>query len=538
MVGNQIVINVDIGETRVALIEGGIVTELHIERRGERNVVGDVYLGKVTRVLPGMNAAFVDIGLDRAAFLHVDDALSESEFRTLMPGDEEEGDEEGDESHGDDGVGTAEGAPEEDAPARKPTNGGQRRKDPRAQRAPRVNKGIREVLKEGQEIVVQVSKGPISTKGARVTSHVSLPGRYVVYMPTVEHIGVSKRIGNEKERRRLREVIESMRPEKGGLIVRTLSEGLTKKQLKTDVAYLAHLWADICHKREASKGPTLLYSELDVHLRTVRDVFGPEVDKIVVDDKDTHGRLVRFVEQFMPDRKDDVEHYAGDEPVFDAYGIEDEIGRALARKVPLKSGGYLIIDQTEALCAVDVNTGRFVGKKDVEETVTSTNIEAVSEIAYQLRLRNLGGLIVIDFIDMDRMQNRERVERALVEALKNDKAKTTTVRISELGLVEMTRKRTRESLGRTLFEPCFYCDGNGHTSSKLTVAYEILRQIRRERSELKGYSITINAHPAVVDCLKHEAREDLEEAQRRYMRQILVQGRPEYHIEQFDLVGQ
>jgi len=534
MVGNKIVINVDIGETRVALIEGGIVSELHIERRGERNVVGDVYLGKVTRVLPGMNAAFVDIGLERAAFLHVDDALSESEFKTHMPGDDDDDDD--DESNGDDGVATAEGAPEEDRPAAKPASGG-RRRDSRPQRTPRVAKGIREVLKEGQEIVVQVSKGPISTKGARVTSHVSLPGRYVVYMPTVEHIGVSKRIGNEKERRRLREVIESMKPEKGGLIVRTLSEGLTKKQLKTDVAYLAHLWADICHKREASKGPTLLYAEVDVHLRTVRDVFGPEVDKIVVDDKDTHGRIVRFVEQFMPDRKDDVEHYSGDEPVFDAYGIEDEIGRALARKVPLKSGGYLIIDQTEALCAVDVNTGRFVGKKDVEETVTSTNIEAVAEIAYQLRLRNLGGLIVIDFIDMDRMQNRERVERALIEALKNDKAKTTTVRISELGLVEMTRKRTRESLGRTLFEPCFYCDGKGHTFSKVTVAYEILRQIRRERSELRGYSVTINAHPAVVDCLKHEAREDLEEAQRRYMRQIILQGRPEYHIEQFDLAG-
>ncbi len=543
MTGNQIVINVDIGETRVALIEGGIVTELHIERRGERNVVGDVYLGKVTRVLPGMNAAFVDIGLERAAFLHVDDALSESEFRTLMPGDDDDLDDEGgdaSESNGDDGAATADtdldtGKPDTGKPAAK--SGGGRRREPRPQRQQRAPKAIREVLKEGQEIVVQVSKGPISTKGARVTSHVSLAGRYVVYMPTIEHIGVSKRIGNEKERRRLREVIESMKPEKGGVIVRTLSEGLTKKQLKTDVAYLAHLWSDICHKREASKGSTLLYSELDVILRTVRDVFGPEFDKIIVDDKDTHGRLVRFVEQFMPDRKDDVEHYSGAEPVFDAYGIEDEIGRALARKVPLKSGGYLIIDQTEALTAVDVNTGRFVGKKDVEETVTATNIEAVSEIAYQLRLRNLGGLIVIDFIDMDRMQNRERVERALIEALKNDKAKTTTVRISELGLVEMTRKRTRESLGRTLFEPCFYCDGTGHTSSKLTVAYEILRQIRREKGELRGYSVTVNAHPAVIDCLKHEAREDLEEAQRRYMRQILMQGRPEYHIEQFDLAG-
>jgi ribonuclease G len=540
MAGNQIVINVDIGETRVALIEGGIVTELHIERRGDRNVVGDVYLGKVTRVLPGMNAAFVDIGLDRAAFLHADDALSEEEFRGGAGAFSEDAD--GDEeTPGEGDVESADGADGElpevstgvtvrPPPQRKPARKPQRREA----RAPRA---IRDVLREGQEVVVQVSKGPISTKGARVTQHISLPGRYVVYMPSVDHIGVSKRIGNEKERRRLREVIDSLKPERGGLIVRTLSEGLTKKQLKTDVAYLVQLWNDIAARRASARAPTLLYTELDVSLRAVRDVFGPEFDKIVIDDKDGHGRLARFVEQLMPDRKDDVECYSGAEPVFDAYGIEDEIGRALARKVPLKSGGYLIIDQAEALTAIDVNTGRFVGKRDVEETVTATNIEAVAEIAYQLRLRNLGGLIVIDFIDMDRPQNRERVDKALSEALRNDKAKTTTVRISELGLVEMTRKRTRESLGRTLFEPCFYCDGTGHTSSRLTVAYEILRQIRREKDDLRGYGIVVNAHPAVADCLKHEAKQDLEEAGRRAQRHITVQPRPEYHIEQFDLVG-
>ncbi len=537
MAGNQIVINVDLGETRVALIENGIVVELHIERRGDQSVVGNVYLGKVTRVLPGMNAAFVDIGLDRAAFLHVDDALSEDDVRGAVGFEEEEPPSPEEAEGAEAGVGTnpnPDVAPGPEAAHPPPRRPPQR---PRAAPENRAPKAIRELLREGQEVVVQVSKGPISTKGARVTSHVSLPGRYVVYMPTVEHLGVSKRIGNEKERRRLREVIESMRPERGGLIVRTLSEGLTKKQLKTDVAYLVHLWNDIAKRREGARAPSALYTELDVVLRTVRDTFGPEYERIVIDDKDGHGRLERFIEQFMPDRKDDVMLYSGQEPVFDAYGIEDEIGRALARKVPLKSGGYLIIDQAEALTAVDVNTGRFVGKRDVEETVTATNIEAVAEIAYQLRLRNLGGLIVIDFIDMDRPQSRERVDRAMSEALRNDKAKTTTVRISELGLVEMTRKRTRESLGRTLFEPCFYCDGTGHTSSRLTVAYEILRQIRREKDDLRGYSVTVNAHPAVVDCLKHEAREELEEAQRRCMRQINVQPRPEYHIEQFDLVG-
>lgn len=564
MARNQIVINVDIGETRVALIENGIVTELHIERRGQRSVVGDVYLGKVTRVLPGMNAAFVDIGLERAAFLHCEDVVAEDDLRAAVPDIEDAEGDLADEDSAEDSSRSATPLEaftqdeesevtladiledsEVDRPAVRSKSkdrhrGG--RKETRARtaskeaRAPRAS--IRELLREGQEIVVQVSKGPISTKGARVTSHISLPGRYVVYMPTVEHIGVSKRIGNEKERKRLREVIKQLKPEKGGLIVRTASEGLTKKQLKNDVAYLVHLWNDIWKKREQVKAPALLAPELDVVLRTVRDSMGPDVEKVIIDDEDAYARCVRFVEQFMPDRKDDIVLYTGTEPIFDAYGIEDEIARALARKVPLKSGGYLIIDEAEALTAIDVNSGRFVGKKDVEETVTQTNLEAVQEIAYQLRLRNLGGLIILDLIDMDRQSNRDKVYRALAEALKHDKAKTSILRISELGLVEMTRKRTRESLGRELHEPCFYCDGTGHTQSKLTIAFEILRQIRRERDQLKGYTVVVNAHPAVADTLKHEARDVLEEAERRYLRRIVVHARPEYHIEQFDLQGQ
>ncbi|MEI8255605.1 MAG: ribonuclease E/G, partial [Deltaproteobacteria bacterium] len=273
-------------------------------------------------------------------------------------------------------------------------------------------------------------------------------------------------------------------------------------------------------------------------LRTVRDVMGPDIEKIIIDDKEAHARCVRFVEQFMPDRKDDVVLYTGDEPVFDEYGIEDEIARALARKVPLKSGGYLIIDEAEALTAIDVNSGRFVGKRDVEETVTQTNLEAVAEIAYQLRLRNLGGLIILDLIDMDRQSNRDKVYRTLNDALRQDKAKTSILRISELGLVEMTRKRTRESLGRQLYEPCFYCDGTGNTQSKLTIAFEILRQMRREKDQLPGYNIVVNCHPAVADTLKHEVRDVLEEVQRRHMRRIVVTSKPEYHIEQFDLQGQ
>jgi len=398
---------------------------------------------------------------------------------------------------------------------------------------------IRDVVKEGQEIIVQVSKDPIGTKGARCTSHISLPGRYVVYVPTVDHVGVSKRIGSEAERARLREAIVAMKPPSGGLIVRTVAEGLTKKQLKADVGYLVRLWGEIAKKREGAKAPTLLSSELDLVLKTARDLFTDEVDQIVIDDKHQHDRLCRFVEMFMPERIKDIVYYSGDEPIFDAYGIEDEIGRALSRKVPLPSGGYLIIDQAEALTAIDVNTGRFVGKgsKDMEETILKTNLEAVQEIAYQLRFRNIGGLIILDLIDMERHSNREKVRRTLEGLLQKDKAKTTLNRISDLGLIEMTRKRTRESLGRLLHEPCFYCDGTGQLQSKETIAYEILREIRRRRNDLPGYTVVVHAHPAVADLLQGSEKDAVADAENRFMRKIQVVPRTEYHLEQFDLSG-
>ncbi len=503
---NSLVINVDIGETRVALIENGILSELFVERTRDRSPVGNIYLGKVTRVLPGMQAAFVDIGLDRAAFLHVEDIVAEEDLEAVAAGDSEDDDDDDDKKK-----------------SRKIT-----RKTP-----------IRDVLKEGQSIIVQVSKGPISTKGARVTSHISLPGRYVVYMPTVEHIGISKRIGNEKERKRLRETIEAFKPPQGGLIVRTVAAGLTKKQLKADVGYLVKTWNETMKKRETtSRAPALLYDDLDVILRAARDLFTEDVAKIVIDSPREHERLVKFVEDFMPERIGDVELYSDSEPVYDEYGIEDEIARALSRKVPLPSGGYLIIDQAEALTAIDVNTGRFTGKgKDVEETIFQTNLEAVKEIAYQLRFRNIGGLIVLDFIDMERASHREKVYKTLVDVLKHDKAKTTAVRISELGLVEMTRKRTRESLGRTLNEPCFYCDGTGQLQSKATICHEILRQIRREKDNLPGYKIVVNAHPAICDMLQREEKAAVEVASKRFTRQIVVQPKRDYHLEQFDLAG-
>jgi ribonuclease G len=398
---------------------------------------------------------------------------------------------------------------------------------------------ITEVVKEGDEVIVQISKEPIGTKGARVTSHVSLPGRYVVYLPTVEHVGISKRIGSSRERGRLREVVEALKPKSGGLIVRTVAEGLTKKGLKADIGYLVKLWEDVSKKKANAKSPTVLYTELDLVLKTARDLFTDDIEDIVIDDKEQYARLVRFVEMFMPARVKDIHLYNGDEPIFDAYGIEDEIARALSRKVQLPSGGYLIIDQAEALTAIDVNTGRYVGKgsRDLEETALKTNLEAVDEIAYQLRFRNIGGLVILDLIDMDDRRNREKVWRALEQRLEKDKAKTTINRISELGLIEMTRKRTRESLGRIIHETCFYCDGTGQVQSKTTIVYEILRQIRRERHNLQGYSVLVNAHPAVIDLMLGEEKPAVQEAEKRYMRRIEFNPRTEYHIEQFDLHG-
>ncbi|MEI7894245.1 MAG: Rne/Rng family ribonuclease, partial [Myxococcales bacterium] len=605
MAKNILVISSDIRETRVALIEDGIIAELHLERSGNQpkgGSVGDVYLGRVTRVLPGLQAAFIDIGLERAAFLHVEDLIRPDDFEAYLaggrkhalvegPAESVEDDDipeipdeldavadevmvspqeapelpspasapEGIEDPDDDPVTSPPPAvadtfgledlddpdlpgftltdPNEAPPkvrqddrrgrrrrpgwreregAREPRREGKpvvaaprpnppkaREPEPRSQVPARISKStpIREVVREGQEILVQVTKEPIGTKGARCSSHVSLAGRYVVYLPTVEHIGVSKRIGSEKERGRLREAIESMKPPTGGLIVRTVAEGLTKKGLKQDVGYLVRLWGEIAKKREGGKAPVLLSSELDLVLKTARDLFTDEVEQIVIDDKKQYDRLVSFVEMFMPERLKDVILYGEDEPIFDAYGIEDEVARALARKVPLPSGGHLILDQAEALTAIDVNTGRFVGKgsKDMEETILKTNLEAVQEIAYQLRFRNIGGLIILDLIDMEKATNREKVRKKLEELLQKDKAKTTLNRISDLGLIEMTRKRTRESLGRLMHEPCFYCDGTGQLQSKETIAYEILREIRRKKRDLPGYSVVVNCHPAVAD---------------------------------------
>jgi len=499
---SELVINVTAQETRLALIENGTIAELYIERTREKGIVGNIYKGKVVRVLPGMQAAFVDIGLEKAAFLYVADvfdAIEEYENQ-LDDAKNNELDEDG---------------PPPDY---------------------RVLHPIEELLQEGQELLVQVSKEPIGTKGARITSHISLPGRHLVYMPTVDHVGISRRIEDEAERERLREVVERLRQQGCGIIVRTAAEGKTEEDLKADIHYLSKVWAEIVRKKEKASVPSLIHADLDVIQKVVRDIVTDDVTRIVVDSKADHDRIVQFMSTFMPKMKSSVELYDEEEPIFDYYGLEVEISRALGRKVWLKSGGYIIIEQTEALTAIDVNTGRFVGKHNLEDTILKTNLEAVKEIAYQLRLRNNGGIIIIDFIDMEKEVNREKVYAALEDALKSDKSKSNILKISELGLVEMTRKRVRESIGRMMCEPCPYCEGRGYVKSKTTVCHEIFREVRREMLDIRGTKVLLTVNPQVADLLYDEERRGLEELEKKYKKRVTVRAKPGFHQEQFEIV--
>ena len=502
---NELIINVTLGETRVARLENGVVTELTIERKREEGIVGNIYKGKVVRVMPGMQAAFVEIGLDRTAFLHASDVVKEiSRF-----------DEDGKPDSEDEIV---------------PIKGS------RGGRKPKNSRQIENNLKDGGEILVQVEKEPLGTKGARVTSHVSLPGRYLVYMPTVDHIGVSRRIGDAKERSRLKVLIKKLKKGPGGFIVRTVSSGVTEKEIANDISYLTKSWKDIEKKASTTKAPKLVRPELDMLSRVARDLFTPDIDKVVVDNAEAYEQMCAFVAEFMPGAEKSVKLYDGGEPIFDAFGIEIEITRALGHKVWLKSGGYIIIEQTEALTAIDVNTGRFVGRRKVEDTILKTNLEAVREIVYQLRLRAIGGIIIIDFIDMDRASDRSKVYNALQESLKSDKAPTTISKISDLGLVEMTRKRTREDLRLQLTNTCPYCEGKGHLKSPTTLCYEIFREICRETQDLKGKQIVVYCHPSVASILYDEERAWLELLEERFARRIHVRSVSDYHLEQFDVM--
>ena len=400
---------------------------------------------------------------------------------------------------------------------------------------------IQDLLKEGDEVLVQAVKDPIGTKGARITCHISLPGRHLVFMPTVDHVGISRRIENEKERRRLRDLVDKYRPEGTGFIVRTVAENEPSEKLTADIKFLLGLWNEVGKKRETLKAPCLVHPDLDLILRSIRDLFSDEVEKLVIDDRAEYERVRAFVEQVAPELKDQVELYGGDEPIFDEFGIEQELIRASNRKVWLKAGGYIIIDQTEALVAIDVNSGRYTGKKgagaSLEDTITKVNCEAAKEIVYQLRLRNIGGIIIIDFIDMDKGSNRDKVFKTLQEALAQDRAKTNVLKISDIGLVEMTRKRVRESVGRLMNEACPVCDSRGHVRSKTTMAYEIMREVQRAARKHREDQLVVSCHPEVAKLLQGPEREAMRLLMMKLNKSITVRPQPQYHVEQYDLHG-
>ena len=511
MPNKKIIINDMPHETRVALIEEGDIVELFIERRGASDSSGNIYKGRVQRVLPGMQAAFVDIGLTQAAFLYVNDIVH-TNHDPLEPLILEN---------------RVEGYPQEsDATA----NGG----SPKAPEKPPTR--ITELISEGQELLVQVSKTPMGTKGARITSYISLPGRFLVLMPASNHIGVSRRIEDEAERTRLREMVVELRSDTLGYIVRTAAEGVGPDKIIQEMAFLKKVWAGVQQKYETAPTPSLVHQELDISLRAVRDLLVHEAEKLIIDSRRGCQEICAFLDTFIPNLKETVELYEGSEPIFDHYNLEGDIFRALKRKVWLKSGGYIIIEHTEALVAIDVNTGRYVGKHNLEETILKTNLEAVKEIAYQIRLRDIGGIIIIDFIDMEKKGNQEKVFNALSEAFAKDRSKTHILPMSEMGLIQMTRKRIRKPLTRQLCAPCFYCEGEGHLLSGQTICYNIHREILRTSKDMTGGGIILKLHPQIAEQMLGDENHIICSLEKSLGRQVTIYPDSRFHLEEYDVL--
>jgi len=490
----EILVNVAPSETRAAILESGVLQELHIERTSRRGLVSNLYKGRVSRVLPGMQAAFVEIGLERTAFLHAADIAHSSATDTLV----------------------------NSAPAS----------------LPQVE-DIRRLVNCGDDILVQVIKDPIGTKGARLTTFVALPSRYLVYMPRGMGVGVSARIEDEPERTRLKSMLSELTvadPAGGGYIVRTAAQGATSENLREDMSYLAKLWEHVRTRAAQAPAGSVVHEDLPLTLRVLRDELARGVTRVLVDSPREHERMREFAAAFMPQGAPGIELYSGPRPIFDLSGIEEEIAKALDRKVPLKSGGHLVIDQTEAMTTIDVNTGAYVGHRNLEETIFRTNLEAAVSIARQLRLRNLGGIIIIDFIDMRDEPHRRAVLSALERALAGDRAQTHIVSLSPLGLVEMTRKRTRESLEHLLCKPCPSCEGRGFVRTPETVCNEIFREIVRQSRQFASRELLILAHQDVVDRLLDEESATLGELEAQVARPIRLQVEALYGVDQYDVV--
>jgi len=484
----EILVNVTPRESRAAFLENGVLQEVHIERANRRGITSNIYKGRVSRVLPGMQAAFIDVGLDRTAFLHVSDIARREDVGVEFE-------------------------------------------------APRTD-DIRAAVNEGDELLVQVLKDPLGTKGARLTTFITLPSRFLVYMPQGRGVGVSARIEDEAERARLRTLVEAFMPAErpGGYIIRTVAEGVAPEALRADMLFLQKLWELVGEAGRSAPAGQLVHEDLPLHVRMLRDLLGQDVERVQVDALAAHGRMVEFARTFMPESEPKIELYRGNRPILDLYGVEDEIQKALDRKVPLKSGGYLIIDQTEAMTTIDVNTGAFVGHRNLEDTIFRTNLEAAVAIARQLRLRNLGGIIIIDFIDMQDEDHRRQVLQALEKSLVTDHARTHISSVSPLGLVEMTRKRTRESLEHLLCQPCPTCEGRRYVKTPETVAYEIFREIVRQARQFEVQGLMVLAHQDVIELLLDEESAALAELEVLVGKPIRLQTEALYAQDQYDVV--
>jgi ribonuclease G len=552
-------------ETRVAILEDDQVVEVFIERENQRGVVGNIYKGRVNKILPGMQSSFVDIGLERDAFLYVSEVVNTVEEFERLAGDEDEAAEAGPgvpvvlpvppvESI--EAAGGLEPAPEsrsepgqnglEPAAAATPPAASERPerrgRDRSAPQADRPQPKIEDLLKEGQDILVQVVKEPLGTKGARLTSHVTMPGRFLVFMPTVDHVGVSRKIDSREERGRLRGIVREFREQHGftgGVIIRTAAAGRSKEDIVSDLSYFHQVWTEIRQKMDGRRAPALLFQEQSLVTKLLRDLLTDDYTAIRIDDPPEHRRVVALIERIMPNLLPRVKLYSKDYPILEEYGVQAEIDKALRPKVWLKSGGYLVINQTEALVAIDVNTGRYVGKRTgrLEDTIVKTNLEAVKEIVRQLRLRDLGGIIVLDLIDMEEKKNRQKVFQEVEKELRKDRSPSKAIQVSDFGLVIVTRKRVKQSLERQLTEPCPYCSGSGTIKSSSTICYEIMTELKKIGSELDGQGVVVRVNPDIARALKEEEPRLLRDLQQTLGKQVTIKPDVHLHHEQFDVMA-
>ena len=545
----EMIISTNGHETRVAILEDDLLAEVFVERERNRGVVGNVYKGRVSKVLPGMQSAFVDLGLERDGFLYVADVVNTMEEFERLSGDDDDDEPAAAPSAAVEAIGSgaAEVAASAAGPAAPAHNGGGRGRGRGGRDRGDAQKGleakIEDLVKEGQDIIVQVAKEPLGTKGARLTSHVTMPGRFLVFMPTVDHVGVSRKISTREERNRLRGIVKEFREQHhfgGGVIIRTAAEGKPKEDIVSDLTYFHRVWTEMRQKSDSSRAPAVVFREASLVAKLLRDLLTDDYVAIRIDDAREYQRIVELLDRIMPGMSARVKLHDKPYPIFEEYGVQAELDKALKSKVWLKSGGSIVINQTEALVAIDVNTGRYVGKKTtgrLEDTIIKTNLEAAKEIVRQMRLRDLGGIIVLDFIDMEEKKNRQKVFQVVEQELRRDRSPSKALQVSDFGLVIVTRKRVKQSLERTLTEPCPYCSGTGTIKSSSTVCYEILTEVKKVGPDLDGLGVLLRVNPDIARALKDEERGVLRDMKQMLGKDVIVKADVHLHHEQFDVMS-